>query len=74
MYALEKMCFYEDSDQHSLLLQSLHSLRFKEKQFLLCCMAIMYIQHRYETLINVNFVLLEMTALTWLEAEAVPRP
>lgn len=37
-------------------------------------MAIMYIKHRYETLVNVNFVLLEMIALTHLETKAVPRP
>lgn len=33
-----------------------------------------YIKHGCETLVNVNFVLLEMTALAHLEAEAVPRP
>lgn len=37
-------------------------------------MAITYIKHGSETSVNVNFVLLEMTALARQEAEAVPRP
>jgi len=36
-------------------------------------MALMYIKHGYETLVNMKFILLEVTALTHLKAEAAPR-